>query len=307
MIDELKAIWVGKTLNYENIDVDFTTFITIFLITVGIISFICLIVISFNQILNTIKLIGNLLKKIVIGIGYILLFLLKYVVVPTIIIILAVVIIYLLFKYVLPVLLVILIIAVTIIVPIVFIINFFDDRCISNLIIGILTFVMFGLLAYFLLTSIVLDNKNENDETIKEINTEDPYYTLHVDTTPPKNPSSSGGSSSTDTSLDRYLETDIISPPNEIDATEITISKTETVYCGDMANISVKVEPNTEYHIAVYYSSGRSNADGLGKKTSDKDGYISWSWRIGSRTHAGEYRIEIYNSEKTYVTSFVVK
>ncbi len=145
------------------------------------------------------------------------------------------------------------------------------------------------------------------DTVIKEMTADKSYYTLHIDTTPPKNPGSSGGSSTPDTSLDRYLETDIISPPTEIDASEIIISKTATAYCGDMANVSVRVEPNTEYHIAVYYSSGRSSADGLYKKTSDKDGYISWSWRIGSRTRAGEYRIEIYNSEKTYVTSFIVK
>lgn len=136
---------------------------------------------------------------------------------------------------------------------------------------------------------------------------EKPYYTLHIDQTPTKHHSPSTGNSEPDRSLEKYLETDISSPSKELDADEIIISKTDTTYCGDMAHIEIKVEPNTEYFIAVYYKSGRSNADGLSKKTSDDNGYIKWSWRVGTRTSAGEYRIEVYNQEKTYVTSFIVK
>ena len=57
------------------------------------------------------------------------------------------------------------------------------------------------------------------------------------------------------------------------------------------ATVKIKGLPNTDYSIAVMYSSGKSGASGLEDKTSDSDGYITWSWKIGGRTNTGSYKI----------------
>ena len=68
-------------------------------------------------------------------------------------------------------------------------------------------------------------------------------------------------------------------------ATPITLrSITSTVYPGDMVTVEIKGKPNTNYDINVYYSSGVSSADGLGNKTSDGNGIVSWSWKVGTST-----------------------
>ena len=77
--------------------------------------------------------------------------------------------------------------------------------------------------------------------------------------------------------------------------TEIPISNQESkelvitdcsysVHIGDSAYITVKGSPNTEYICKVKYSSGYSSAKGLGKAISDSEGYVTWSWKIGSKT-----------------------
>ena len=48
--------------------------------------------------------------------------------------------------------------------------------------------------------------------------------------------------------------------------------------------VSIHGLPNTDYYISVRYSSGPATADGLGTKTSDADGNVSWTWHIGGRT-----------------------
>ena len=50
------------------------------------------------------------------------------------------------------------------------------------------------------------------------------------------------------------------------------------------ATVSIHGLPNTDYYISVRYSSGPATADGLGTKTSDADGNVSWTWHIGGRT-----------------------
>ena len=59
------------------------------------------------------------------------------------------------------------------------------------------------------------------------------------------------------------------------------------------ATISISAEPNTLYSITVFYKSGPSTAQGLEPKTSDGDGNVSWTWRIGGRTAPGTYRVRI--------------
>lgn len=71
------------------------------------------------------------------------------------------------------------------------------------------------------------------------------------------------------------------------------IAYPDTVRRNETAFVKIKGEPYTEYSITVYYSSGPSEASGLYKKTSDKEGYVTWNWRIGGRTSAGTYEIKV--------------
>ena len=59
------------------------------------------------------------------------------------------------------------------------------------------------------------------------------------------------------------------------------------------ATVSIKAMPNTLYTIVVIYKSGPSTAEGLYPKTSNNQGVVSWTWKIGGRTSPGTYRITI--------------
>lgn len=85
------------------------------------------------------------------------------------------------------------------------------------------------------------------------------------------------------------------------------ISLTNPAYQGNNATIKIKGKPNTEYSIAVYYKSGASQADGLHKKTSNANGEVSWTWRVGARTSPGTYKITITGGGESYQTTFTVK
>lgn len=43
--------------------------------------------------------------------------------------------------------------------------------------------------------------------------------------------------------------------------------------------------------IKVYYKSGPSKAKGLELKNSDGNGNCTWSWKVGSRTLLGDWKI----------------
>lgn len=64
---------------------------------------------------------------------------------------------------------------------------------------------------------------------------------------------------------------------------------------GDITEITVKGEPYKKYSIKVYYSSGQSDAEGLTPKIADDLGYVSWTWKVGTRTTPGTYSIYIYD------------
>ena len=63
---------------------------------------------------------------------------------------------------------------------------------------------------------------------------------------------------------------------------------------------------NTEYTITVYYKSGPSSASGLDPKTSDANGYVSWSWKVGGRTAPGTYRIVVEGGGEKVSVNFTV-
>jgi hypothetical protein len=56
--------------------------------------------------------------------------------------------------------------------------------------------------------------------------------------------------------------------------------------------LTIQGEPNTNYFLEVIYKSV-SKADGLGNKTSDSNGMVSWTWKIGGRTSIGPFRATV--------------
>jgi micrococcal nuclease len=71
------------------------------------------------------------------------------------------------------------------------------------------------------------------------------------------------------------------------------ISLTSPISRGAYATISIHTSPNVLCSIIVYYKSGPSQAQGLEPKMSDGDGNCSWTWKVGTRTTPGNWRIVI--------------
>lgn len=73
------------------------------------------------------------------------------------------------------------------------------------------------------------------------------------------------------------------------------------------ASLTVRGTPDTLYSIRVYYSSGASSAAGLEDKTSDAQGEVSWSWKIGNNTKPGEYRVVVSGSDESLTVYLVIE
>ena len=84
------------------------------------------------------------------------------------------------------------------------------------------------------------------------------------------------------------------------------ISITSPISAGSNATIKIKGTPNTNYSITVHYKSGPSTADGLNNKSSDSEGYVEWTWKVGSRTSSGSWRIVISSSVDSITEYFTV-
>ena len=97
-------------------------------------------------------------------------------------------------------------------------------------------------------------------------------------------------------------------PPNGEFSIEI-VSVTSPVSPGAYATLKASAPPGAQCSIAVYYKSGRSTAQGLYAKQADMNGDVSWTWKVGTRTTPGSWRIVVtatYDgetiSQETYFT-----
>jgi hypothetical protein len=88
-----------------------------------------------------------------------------------------------------------------------------------------------------------------------------------------------------------------------------TIQTGEKIYAtaGKEVTLLYQGEPNTEYKIDVYYASGPSKSPGLIDGTTGLDGKISWTWKVGTNTTLGEYRIVITGNNKSIEKTLVVQ
>ncbi|MDD3520460.1 MAG: thermonuclease family protein, partial [Actinomycetota bacterium] len=71
------------------------------------------------------------------------------------------------------------------------------------------------------------------------------------------------------------------------------ISLTSPVAQGANATIGISTAPGAMCNITVYYKSGPSEAQGLFPKQADGNGNCSWTWKVGTRTTPGDWRIVI--------------
>ena len=86
---------------------------------------------------------------------------------------------------------------------------------------------------------------------------------------------------------------------------EVT-SLTSPIVRGQTASITVKGKPDVEYTIKVIYKSGPSTAKGLEPKISELNGLVTWSWKVSSRTTAGDWSIEVSGDGSSITVPFVV-
>lgn len=93
---------------------------------------------------------------------------------------------------------------------------------------------------------------------------------------------------------------------NEGEGSLVLVSMTENVKAGGTATVIVKGRPDTEYDINVYYSTTVSTAKGLENKRSDEQGNLNWSWKVGSRTKTGTYKITVTDGNETLILYFNV-
>lgn len=84
------------------------------------------------------------------------------------------------------------------------------------------------------------------------------------------------------------------------------ISKTNNVSPGEYVTLEIQGKPNTKYSIKVHYSSGASSAKGLEPKMSNENGYVSWTWKVGTRTKPGDYHIDVFGGGESLWIEFTV-
>ncbi len=69
------------------------------------------------------------------------------------------------------------------------------------------------------------------------------------------------------------------------------VSLTSPISRGSQASITINTAPNVRCTITVHYKSGPSKAQGLDPKNSDGNGNCTWSWKVGTRTTPGDWRV----------------
>lgn len=71
------------------------------------------------------------------------------------------------------------------------------------------------------------------------------------------------------------------------------VSVTSPVKRGQNATLVAKATSGAYCTITVYYKSGPSKAKGLEPKNADKKGSVSWTWKVGTNTTPGKWKIVV--------------
>ena len=133
----------------------------------------------------------------------------------------------------------------------------------------------------------VIEHENTVSANDTSIVTSNPTPTQRPKVTPTVKPTPTQTPKATPTSTQTKSNVRAISTGIEI------IDYTSVIGRGEYASIKIKGEPQTDYECEVEYQSGMSTAKGLGEKRSDSNGYVTWSWKVGTRTST-KYQPTIY-------------
>jgi len=90
-----------------------------------------------------------------------------------------------------------------------------------------------------------------------------------------------------------FTVTKVVTPEPEQELFLEIVSVTSPIGQGYTATLQAKTLPGVQCTIAVYYKSGKSTASGLYPKETDSQGNVSWSWKVGTRTTPGSWRIVV--------------
>lgn len=85
------------------------------------------------------------------------------------------------------------------------------------------------------------------------------------------------------------------------------VSSPKRIIRGEMAEVTVKGEPNRLCSIAVHLSSGVSKAKGLEPCETDANGIAVWTWKVSKQTKPGEYRITVTCGDQLVDTYFTIE
>lgn len=121
------------------------------------------------------------------------------------------------------------------------------------------------------------NDSDSNDDPPETALQSDRNNEKDIDTVEPNSNISSGDVPSTN--YDASVPNDT-SVNDELVITDCTY----IVHKNQKASVTIKGKPNTEYICRVKYQSGYSNAKGTGALISDSEGYVTWTWKIGSQT-----------------------
>jgi len=85
------------------------------------------------------------------------------------------------------------------------------------------------------------------------------------------------------------------------------VSLQKPIIKGEKATIKIKGKANTNYKIKVMYKSGASTASGLEEKTSDEDGYVTWTWKVSANVTPGTYEIIVSSKSSEEIFEYEIK
>lgn len=84
------------------------------------------------------------------------------------------------------------------------------------------------------------------------------------------------------------------------------ISSSTVIKRGYNGRLSIRGKPVTSYTIIATYQEGNRILTSRRTGTTDKNGLLEWSWRVGKKTSPGTYPLIITGGGDTYSTYYTV-
>lgn len=78
------------------------------------------------------------------------------------------------------------------------------------------------------------------------------------------------------------------------------VSLTSPVARGHDARITVRTAPHTQCMLLVYYKSASNSVNLAVPKRSDKEGQVSWTWRVTPEITPGTWPITVHCTDESH-------